>query len=118
MTCDSHNKHPRRRCTICGVDWTTNEYFKTCPVCGEDTQPMCDDDPSPTWSESKRLEAELVAERNEQRRLEDEAAKVQAKIDAVARERTIRAATAALNYDLDRWMRYDPTTGLVDEELA
>lgn len=96
MRCASGDS-PRRWCDFCAIDWNINSYFTKCPICGEPTREKCSDEPTPSWSQSKALEAELVAERN--------ALQMAA---AQALERTIAAATAALNYDLDRWLEADP----------
>ena len=99
-------KHPHgtfqvRRCA-CGAVWNPHTDFAICERCGSDVE-ICTlyreapEEEAPTHIESLRYRATLRAQRAQ------ESAREQAE-HAAEIEPLIRAATAALDYDLDHWL--------------
>lgn len=97
MKCQDDSKEPTRRCQIEGINWATDPKWSTCPSCGEQTVLECVDEAVLTQAQSLAREASIKQER------EDELNEAAERL-----ERTVTAATAALNYDLDHWAELDP----------
>lgn len=112
MGCSEPNRIPIRRCGICGLTYHQHQKYAKCANCGEPTEVMCvlantlDGFRSPTTTESDALVADILAEQLQA----DLAAGAAAEAAKEANERRIRAATAALRYDLDHWDEVDPAT--------
>ncbi len=90
--------YPQYRCLVHG-NWSNHEIFRQCPICKEKTDPIMEADLKNVFdlAKSQAKKAELMIP------IRQTAAAAE-----LALEHTIRAATAALDYDIDAWTTADP----------
>jgi hypothetical protein len=106
-----------RRCVGCEAVWHAGDEFAICERCG-DKAPEVDinrstgpTESAPSFTQSFNYRRHLRAERA------DEAEKEQRE-RAVRMEPVISAATAALDYDLDRWLTDESAAWAAEEEAS
>ena len=93
MNCSDPRKHPTHRCIVEDINWAPDPKWATCPSCGEVCSLTCIEEEPLSIAQSNARQHQIEAYRRQE--LDQAAARL---------ERLITTATAALNYDLDRWM--------------
>lgn len=100
-------KHVQYSCVIHG-QWPNNGQYVRCPVCKDECF-VIHVEPHEVMSntQASAKQSRLLAEEAAARDAEAKAEANRQALEAQHREHTIRAATAALHYDLDHWLEVE-----------